>query len=582
MTWTLHLKNIGRSKGSLNGNTPENHHLLSTYFSSRYSKDKAHFESDQYIVVLDGIVLNSTQMLEAYQTKTMADALISAYKDNGELFMNELRGSFNGCLYDKQQHLWLLFVNHYGDRPLFYHMDGQDLFVSSDFNLVADFVKRSGGDYAPDLNAAYYILTYGFMIDDSTHIKGIRRLMPGDYICIQDGDISIKPYFRFSNKNTLTVSFEEAIDLVDIEFNKAVQRTFDKDLEYGYQTHLADMSGGLDSRMVTWVARELGYDNITNICYAQSESPEWKAAMNVAKALGNDFIFMPLDKCNFLYDVDKIIDMNYGLAFYAGITGGQRFLERMNFNLFGLEMTGQLGDVIIGTYVSGKPLHTPANFHKHRYSNFLTCKFNERLTESYDNDEMFALYNRGFLGMLSTHITRNNYTDVVSPFCDVEFLSFCLSLPLAYRFDHKLYNAWVLQKHPNAAKIPTTRYDGPVRKRLLLSRSKEVIKKGPGYLVRRLLGLCGVQSKGSPKNMNPFQYWYMTDDKARNFIHNYYHENIQNVAAGTKLHEDMNSMFNKGRVTDKLLVLTVLAAYKQYGLKIHKTSPSISTIGVQN
>ena len=568
MSWTLHINNLEGLITDPDREVGYKNYSLSTHFSTRFSNDKACFETNQYIIILDGVVLNSAELKQTYRAESIAHALLAAYVKNNVAFINELRGSFNGALYDKQKNRWILFVNQYGDRPLFYYGNRTEFYVSSDFNLVADYLKLASNSLQPNEKAAYYMLTYGFMIDNSTHIEGIQRLTPGDYICIENAKVSIKPYFRFNNTTTIDISFDEAIDLLDIEFRKAVKRIFDKDIEYGYQTHLADMSGGLDSRMVSWVASGMKYNNISNICYAQSHSAEWRHAMDVANALGNDFMYMPLDKCNFLFEIDKVVSMNYGLSYYAGITGGRRFLERLNSNLFGLEVTGQLGDVAIGTFVHGKPRHIAPNFHKNKYSNRLPYIFDEELLKEFDNLELFSIYKRGFLGALSTHLIRNNHTDVVSPFLDVDFLAFCLSIPLDYRFNHRLYNAWIVRKYPDAARIPTSRYDGSVKENIHWNRAKQLVKLGPGYVVRHLLRICNIELKGSPAKMNPFQYWYVTDDKVRNFIHCYYDENKIRVASGTKLSKDLELMFNKGTVIEKLMVLTVLAVYKRYDLQV--------------
>jgi asparagine synthase (glutamine-hydrolysing) len=564
MSWMLHIKDL--NKDELERKNIESAYVLSTQFSSRFVNDKTYAELEHYLVVLDGIILNSSEMKALYHTESISEVLIAAYEKKGKLFMNDLKGSFNGAIYDRRINLWIIFVSQYGDRPLFYYKNGQNLFISSSFNDIADCVKNLKGKYIPNEKAAYYILTYGYMIDESTHVEGISRLMPGDYISIYNQKAQIQSYFKFSNLQTNNISFDDAIEGVDVEFRKAIKRIYDKDLEYGYMTHLADMSGGLDSRMASWVAHEMGYEDITNICYAQSQSKEWKVAMKVANTLNNDFIYMPLDKCNFIYDIDKIIDMNYGLAVYAGITGGRRLLERLNSNFFGLEITGQLGDVVVGSFIKEKPIHNPPVFYKNMYSNFLQYSFDVKLLKKYDNMEIFSLYNRGFLGALSSHLIRNNYIDAISPFCDVDFLSFCLSIPLKYRFNHKLYHAWIVRKYPKCAEISTSNYDSAITENMYWTQAKRLIKKGPGFISRNLLNKLGMKLKGSPKTMNPIQYWYATDYKLRKFIEDYYNKNKERIAIGTKLYIDIENMFYNGTVMDKLLVLTVLATYKRYDL----------------
>lgn len=51
------------------------------------------------------------------------------------------------------------------------------------------------------------------------------------------------------------------------------------------------MSGGLDSRMVNCVAKKLGYDAVTNLCFAKNNSVEHQYSYAVSMQFGNEFIF---------------------------------------------------------------------------------------------------------------------------------------------------------------------------------------------------------------------------------------------------------------------------------------------------
>ncbi|HEX2980095.1 MAG TPA: hypothetical protein VHO48_07515, partial [Anaerolineaceae bacterium] len=416
MAWTVTIHKNAGIEGK-----PYRDYQVSIRFSNRFAGDKAYLDTDRYLVVLDGYLFNAGDLRQAYRAETTAEALVAAYEKNGINWLNELRGSYNGLLYDKQANLWTIFVDPCGDRPLFYYQDNEALVVAADYNDVVAHLKQIGKTYQANEKAAYSILTYGYMIDAATHIAEIARLLPGKCLDIRDGRVALRSYFRFENTRTIKISFDEAIEQVDALFRKAVAISFNKDLENGYRLHLADMSGGLDSRMVSWVARDLGFSDITNICYAQSQSQEWKAAFQVANALHNDFIYMPLDTCNFVYDVDEIVQQNYGLAVYIGITGGKRLLSYLNANVFGLEMTGMLGDVVIGAFIKKTGQNTAPTFNENRYSNLLRYDFDAAILREYENSEMFKLYTRGFLGAMSTYMIRNRFSDVASPFLDVEF-----------------------------------------------------------------------------------------------------------------------------------------------------------------
>lgn len=60
------------------------------------------------------------------------------------------------------------------------------------------------------------------------------------------------------------------------------------------------------------------------------------------------------------------------------------------------------------------------------------------------------LYTRGFQEVACMHLIRRQYTEMGSPFIDVDF-SVILSFPAKMRIGHTLYSKWGLSKYPEAA-----------------------------------------------------------------------------------------------------------------------------------
>lgn len=96
---------------------------------------------------------------------------------------------------------------------------------------------------------------------------------------------------------------DEAVYMIDKAFRKAVKREFDKDREYGYE-HLVDLSGGLDSRMVAWVAHEMGYTKQTNYTYCKAKYLDFKISSRIASDLQHEYYFKQLDDFQWIYEID--------------------------------------------------------------------------------------------------------------------------------------------------------------------------------------------------------------------------------------------------------------------------------------
>lgn len=541
------------------------HSVMFRKTDGRFSNDKVFAQNEEYAIVLDGVLLNLAELKETYGSGSAFDILVQLYKAKGEAFMNDLRGPFSGVLYNKSKKESLSFANHTGDMAAFVFENEEYYVAASDFSYVITFLKENELPYQIDPLAVKYMLTFGFMIDSTTFAGQVKRIMPGQYVRHSERKTEKKYYFRLDNRHPLGCSMAEAVELVDESFRHAVKRCFDKDEEYGYSHHLSDMSAGFDSRMTNWVARELGYQDITNISYSQFDSDENKMASNVSKTLHNNYIHMQLDDASFIYDIDEVIQMNGGAAYYFGITGGNRFLSDLNFNKFGLEHTGQLGDVVIGSFCRDTALQK-FDINSKRSSNTLDMRFETKEFENfYGNTELFIMGTRGFLGCLSTHFIRKNYTYAVSPFIDVDFLKVCFSLPLEYRVNHKLYAEWVNKKYPLAFQLPSSRMMGNITRQNKLKNFRKKVTLKADFEMKKVLYKAGIRKIASdPNNMNPFDYWYETQEDLQKYIKQYYEDNIHQVHVDEETKHSIEMMYTSNKAFDKLMALSVLSVNKNF------------------
>lgn len=527
-------------------------------FSSRFADDKVNFEDDTCIIVADGVVLNKKELTDC------TNGLREYYQrslDNMSIIAG-MTGPFNALVYNKNTCRGVTFGNQTGDSSVFYGYDKeQTLWISNNYNEVVKNCKLGGANF--NSKAAHYLLTYGFYADDETIVEGINKVRAGEYLEFNPSGCEVKTYHRFNFHDKITISMDDAIEQLDTLFRNAVRRCFDKDLEYGYGSHLADLSAGLDSRMTNAVAKDLGYESIVNISYSQSGSSENKFTMSLSKMLGNPLYYRSLDDATFLYDIDKMVNEEFGMAYYCGMTAARQFLSLIDFSDVGLEHTGQLGDVVISTRGTNS---SELNMDSCRNSSLLQLRYRPE-GKLYQSQEEFDFYTRYFQGTLATHYVRSNYTYAVSPFIDTDLLQFCASLPDEIRENHKLYWAWIDRKYPAYGKIPSSRlrmYNGMSLGEKCSMYSKRIAGrlKRDAYRIAKKLGLS--ETGTSPDNMNPHTYWYETMSKLRTFVNNFYDDNICLLEKDSKLYSEAHKMFQSKNALDKLMVISLLATIKHY------------------
>ena len=543
---SFEIKSIIESISYLNYN-------IIRYTLDKFLNDKIFFENEDYIIILEGVILNKKLLLTSNNMVTLKEYIITRVNLNQFDFFKDFRGSFSGAIYHKKRSVWHFYTNHIGDKPLFYYIDGVNFIVSSDPIMIIKALRKLRLQISLDEEAVKSMLAYGYMHDSFTYCKEVKRILPGNYLEISNNVSKTLCYHKFDFTYNKNIDIKSLIHTIEVVFDRAVKMEIEKDIEYDYN-HLVDLSGGLDSRMVNIVGKKYTVNKVLNITYSQNDYLDEAIAKKISSDLGNDFIFYSLNSASFIYDLNKTVSMNYGLSYYAGITGGNRLLGFMNLNNFGLEHTGQLGDVILGTFLKRRDEKIDfAGMYSKNNSSFL----NKDNLDKFNSKEEYMIYVRGFLGTLNSHLIRQNYTEVTSPFLDVDFMQVCFSIPPEFRINHKLYKDWIRVYHNSAMnykweKTKTRIYNNSLFENIVIKYKRFIDR------VLRKLGLS------ENKSMNPFDKWYNTNSKIYHFINEYYNNNIHLKIIPENVQSILQESFHSKSVITKLQVLTVIESLKVY------------------
>lgn len=534
----------------------------------KFKNDKVFQENDDYFILTEGVILNSNELKEKYKCDSLFKTIIKMYIEKGNDFFEEFRGSFSGFFYDKKNNKKIIYTDHIGDKQIFFYNNEESLIFGSEINYIISYFKNNNIHYELDVDSVYFLITYGYMLEENTTFKQIKKLLPGSYIVIEKGEVKISQYYRLNNTLNTDESEEEIIENIDILFRQAVKRAFEKDKEYGYK-HLVGLSGGLDSRMTTWVANDMGYgDNIVNFTFSQSNYLDETIPKSIASDLKHEWIFKSLDNGIFLKNIDEIVKISSGGALYYGLAHSKSCLDLIDKKKFGVIHTGQLGDVIIGTFFSTLDKNKKYSLNDGVYSNLLINKIkSEMIKNEYENEEIFKFYGRGFLGANQGLLVYQETNETYSPFYDVDLMDYCLTIPVKYRLNHDIYYKWIINKYPDAAKYKWEKINAKITdKNINLLGKKVVVRKLPRKIVdviKRKMKI-NISSLETKNNMNPLDYWYNTNENLRTYINNYYNENIDRISFDNDLLSDCKYLFEQGKFIEKNQVLTLLALLKIY------------------
>ena len=323
---------------------------LNHFSNNKFENDNLFLETTEYIIVLKGVILNKKALLEP--SLNWEESITALYLKEGNAFFKKFRGSFCGAFYVKKENKWVVFTDHIGSRALYYYKKGNAFFISSVISEIYAFLKDNNLSYSLNIQSAYNLLSYGYMLGDDTLCDDIHKIMPGDYLCIRDGSIEMINYYKLpKSKLEGNVDEDQIIEMLDIKFREAIRLQFEKDREYSYK-HLVTLSGGLDSRMTSWVAHQMGYVDQLNLTFSQNDYLDETIAKKIAAYLRHEWIFKALDNGTFLKDIDEISTISGGNALYYGLAHSNSIFKYLNYDTLGISHSGQLGDVIIGSFIT--------------------------------------------------------------------------------------------------------------------------------------------------------------------------------------------------------------------------------------
>ncbi len=478
----------------------------------KFEKDKISFQTLDYLVMLDGVILNKTQLLNNGTHKDWESFFINNWKVSGQDFLNDLRGEFSGLVYDKNTKKIEVFNNPTGTKQIFYYFSNNKFaFASSAIDLIF-LMKKLNWKIELNEEACYSFLAYGSLINNTSWIRNSFRLRAGSIITLLDTNIQIDHYKTFVMTENNSKSKKELLATFDKLITNAVKLEWQKDKEYGYSS-FSTLSGGLDSRVNVMLARELGFTTQTNFCCSQKGYADETISREMAKDFGHEYYFHSLDGLEHFYQAEYMNHKIGGATVYMGPAHLRYGVDTYWNNSFGIIHSGQLGDGLLGGFISGKKMVEPnLAFGREPYENIPKLKsFEDDLSSKYSNEEMFKMYERGFQIANSGFWILEDLSYYSSPFMDIDILDFLSELPYKYKYKRTFYLEWMNTYHPEMVK-----YDWEY----VHSKPNAIWKTKYATTYMRIK--YGWRKLISPEfrlkfDMSPEQYWYNNSDNLKTY-----------------------------------------------------------------
>ncbi len=187
-----------------------------------------------------------------FSTRSDTEVIVHLYEEAGEDFVHRLNGMFAIALWDTKRRKLVLVRDRLGIKPLHTLEWKGRLYFASEIKALL----RTGFPREMDLEALSQFFTFEYIPAPRTIFKGIRKLLPGQMMIVQNGRVETRRYWdvRYAAEAPSAESRSEESWAEEIyeRLKGAVRRRLISDVPLG-----VFLSGGIDSSAVTALMAEV-------------------------------------------------------------------------------------------------------------------------------------------------------------------------------------------------------------------------------------------------------------------------------------------------------------------------------------
>lgn len=256
-------------------------------------------EDETIVVTFNGEIYNYQSIKEElikkghiFKTDADTEVLVHGYEEYGITLLDKLRGMYAFAIWDRKNKEMIIARDIFGIKPMFYTQNGGDFVFGSEIKSLLLFpsVKK---EFNQEALESY--LSFQYSVLNETFYKGIFRLPPAHYLRYKDGEITIKRYWEPKFDEDASITFEDAVEMVNDVMKDSIEAHKISDTEVG-----GFLSGGVDSSYI--VARSnldktfsVGFDypNCNETPLAQTMS-EYVGVKNYRRMINTEDFFEQL------------------------------------------------------------------------------------------------------------------------------------------------------------------------------------------------------------------------------------------------------------------------------------------------
>ena len=173
-----------------------------------------------------------------------------------EKTLDMIDGMFAFVFYEGNSDTLWLVRDRMGEKPLYYASYRDNIFFSSEVSGIAASGMHKNNIIDQDALLQYLHLDY--IPNNKSLLKGVQKVLPGEFIKIKKNEISKTNYFSINQNSKKDIQLKEATKSIDQLLEKSVKERLVADVPVGIF-----LSGGIDSSLIAYYAKKFD-SNITS------------------------------------------------------------------------------------------------------------------------------------------------------------------------------------------------------------------------------------------------------------------------------------------------------------------------------
>lgn len=286
------------------------HRRLSIIDTSSIAHQPMWDEANRYCIIFNGEIFNYKELKQDlvgkginFFSQSDTEVLLKLYILEKAKCLNKLNGFFSFCIYDKIEQSFFIARDRYGVKPLLYVHDEHKFLFASEMKAIMQYGIEKEIDYT----SLYTYLQLNYIPAPNTIFKSVKKLLPGHYASISNGQLTISNYYQipYSPLETSTITYDSAKEKLKSLLEASVQRRLVADVPLG-----SFLSGGIDSSIITGIASKHKPDLHTFSIGFKDEPffDETEYARLVASHFNTEHTVFSLTNDNLYEHVNSILD----------------------------------------------------------------------------------------------------------------------------------------------------------------------------------------------------------------------------------------------------------------------------------